>query len=263
MRPVLPALSPVLPALGFALLAAACTTTPGEELESDVVDGKGDRAGGSRFDEVDPSHSTATFRRYIGAALDKLAAHDSELARLTLVSIEAGHVEIDELRDLTCADFERVRLDLPDAGLEPADRERLHERGSEVASTIESALDGYMWSNRIYVSRGQSAVRLAATLIHEVNHVINRSEVGYYDDLPTSAFVHEYRAFHAESVFDPAAYAGVDLVDHVLTTYELDRTQVAPATLDQPLTPALLPDARAWRERRVHADVETLPAVCR
>ena len=250
--------------LWLSLALAACAATPGDELdEGGTSDGKGDRAGGSRFDEVDPTYSTVTFRRYIGKALDLLAAHDSELARLTLRSIEAGLVKIDELRDLTCADFERVRADLPDAGLEPEDRDRLHARGSSVAAAIENELDGYMWSNRIYVSRGQTALRLAATLVHEVNHVINRSEVGYYDDLPTSAFIHEYRSFYAESLFDPEEYAGVDLVDYVITNYELDRSKIRASVLATPLTPKLLPDDRAWRARRVGADVEVLPTVCR
>jgi len=251
-------------AVWLTLVLAACTAAPGEELdEGGSSDGKGDRAGGSRFDEVDPGHSTVTFRTYIGKALDLLAEHDTELATLTLRSIESGLVKIDELRDLTCADFERVRADLPDAGLVPADRATLHERGSDVAEAIENELDGYMWSNRIYVSRGQPALRLAATLVHEVNHVINRSEVGYYDDLPTSAFIHEYRSFYAESLFDPEEYAGVDLVDYVITNYELDRSKIKASVLATPLTPRLLPDARAWRARRVGADVEVLPPACR
>jgi hypothetical protein len=249
--------------LGFACVAATgCATAP-DELDEDISDGKGDRAGGSRFDEVDPTHSTASFRKYIGKALDALDAHDSELAGRTLWSIEAGYVKIDELRDLTCADFERVRADLPDAGLTPEDRERLHTRGSDVAATIENELDGYMWSNRIYVSRGQSPIRLAATLIHEVNHVLNRSEVGYYDDLPTSAFIHEYRAFYAEAQFDTEYWAGTNIVDYVIREYELDRNKIKPSVLAQPLTPRMIPDSRGWRIRNVTGDREDLPAVCR
>jgi hypothetical protein len=250
--------------LVWLTVLAACTAVPSGDEENDgVSDGKGDRAGGSRFDEVDPGSSTASFRRYVGKALDALAAHDSDLARLTLQSIESGKVKLDELRDLTCADFERVRNDLPAAGLQPSDREHLHDRGSAVAATLENELDGYMWSNRIYISRGQTPVRLAATLVHEVNHVINRSELGYYDDLPSSAFIHEYRAFHAERLFDPEEYADIDLVDHVITNYELDRSKIHTEVLAHPLTPKLLPDARAWRARNVSADVEQLPDVCR
>ncbi|MFN0252116.1 MAG: hypothetical protein ACKV2T_34895 [Kofleriaceae bacterium] len=244
------------------VLAAGCATTE-DDLTDEVSDGKGDRSGGSRFDEVDPTYSTKTFRDYVGKALDKLEAHDSQLARLTLWSIESGFVEIDELRDLTCADFERVRADLPDAGLEPSDRATLRKRNSAAAKAIENELDGYMWSNRIYVSRGQTAQRLAATLIHEVNHVLNRSEVGYYDDLPTSAFVHEYRAFYTESVFDPDEYEGIDIADYVIENYDLDRSKIDPAVLADPLSPRLLPDPRGWKVRNVRADREVLPDVCK
>lgn len=243
-------------------LVSGCAVTGDDEV-GEASDGKGDRSAGSRFDEVDPSHSTKTFRDYIGKALDKLDAHDSQLARLTLWSIESGFVKIDELRDLTCADFERVRADLPGAHLEPADRATLHARGSAAAKAIENELDGYMWSNRIYVSRGQTPTRLAATLIHETNHVLNRSEVGYYDDLPTSAFIHEYRAFYAESLFDPEEYAGIDLVDYVIENYELDRDKIAPAILATPLTPRMLPDPKGWKLRDVRGDVEQLPDVCK
>jgi hypothetical protein len=119
-----------------------------------------------------------------------------------------------------------------------------------------------MWSNRIYVSRGQPARQLASTLVHEMNHVINRSEVGYWDDFPTSAFVHEYRAFHAERTFDPAPLEGVDLTDHVISLYDLDRSAIDPSVLAAPLTPRLLPDADAWRARRVSADPPDDDATC-
>jgi len=57
--------------LWLPLVLAACTAAPGDEVdEGGASDGKGDRAGGSRFDEVDPAHSTVTFRRYVGQALD-------------------------------------------------------------------------------------------------------------------------------------------------------------------------------------------------
>ena len=250
-------------ALGLVgVLTAGCTGPGDGDDETIANDGKGDRDSGSRFDEVDPTHSTRTFREYINKALNEMTAEGSDLALLTLASIESGRVRIDDLRDLTCADFERVRVDLPDAGLTPADRATLRDRTSEAAKSIENALDGYMWSNRIYVSKGQTAKRLAATLVHEVNHVINRSEVGYYDDLPTSAFIHEYRSFYAESLFDPAEYEGIDIVDYVITNYELDRSMIHPEVLAHPLTPRLLPNRQAWRARKVSADVEELPAAC-
>ena len=248
------------PALALIAVCTACAAGGAEDAGDETIDDKGDRgtATGGRFTEVDPTRSSKAFRAYIGKALDVLAADDSELAQLTLTSISAGYVKIDELADLTCPDFERVRADLPDATLTPEDRGTLAAK-----RTIEAELDGYMWSNRIYVSRGQTAQRLAATLIHEVNHVVNRSEVGYYDDLPTSAFVHEYRAFYLEAQFDPAEYASIDLVSYVIDNYELDRSKIRASVLAQPLTPQLLPTTAAWRTRNVTADRETVPAVCR
>jgi hypothetical protein len=238
--------------LVLALLAGCGMTADESDLDGDG--GKEDGSGHG-FVEVDSTHSSLAFRRYIGRALTELNADASPLAQLTLSSIRNGHVKIDEFADLTCADFERVRRDLPDEGLASSDYVNLHRSNSAAVTKIQNALDGYMWSNRIYVSRGIGATRLAATFVHEVNHVINRSEVGYYDDLPTSAFIHEYRAFDAERTFDPAEYEGIDLVDYVITQYELDRTRIHADVLAHPLTPKLLPDDDAWRERRVEDDV--------
>ncbi len=240
---------------GVAILAGfvACAA-PVDEMD----DGAGGKADGvaPRFVEIDTTHTNATFRAYIGKALDALSADSSDLAQMTLESIEDGRVKIDEMADLTCADFLHVINDLPDLGLSPTDHANLERRGNEAAAAIQNELDGYMWSNHVYVSRGIDARHLAATLIHEVNHVVNRSEVGYYDDLPTSAFLHEYRAFWVESQFEPEEYEGIDLVDFVIENYELDRSKIPQRILDEPLTPIFLPDHDAWRERNVEADVE-------
>ena len=244
-------------AVRLILLSVAAFVACGSPAGDDAAgDGKDDRGTSTRFVEIDPTHTNVTFRAYIHDALDKLGGDRSDLAQLTLSSIGEGYVRIDELADLTCADYLRVLHDLPDLGFTVADYSRLKQRGSPVTAAIANELDGYMWSNRIYVSRGQEAKRLAATLIHEVNHVINRSEVGYYDDLPTSAFIHEYRAFHVEREFDPEYYEGMDLVQYVIHEYELDSDKITASVLESPLTPTLLPTAAAWRERRVEDDVE-------
>lgn len=223
-------------------------------------DDKGDR-GATGFVEVNPERSSAAFRTYIERAIRVLEQDGSDIARYTAASIRAGRVELDELVDLTCWDFERVRAELPSLALAADDYARLVPGGA-LARAIAGEIDGYMWSNRIYVSRGQETRALAATLVHEVNHVINRSEVGYWDDLPTSAFLHEYRAFHAEAMFDPARYDGVDLVDHVIELYELDRAGIPAEVLAAPLTPRLVPDAAAWRARRVADDPVDDEAAC-
>lgn len=237
----------------LAAFVAACAVP--EDADEGGTDGKADGSTSHRFTEVNATHTTATFRSYIARGLDALATNP-EVGRLTLQSLNAGRVHVDEFADLTCADYLHVIADLPDLGLTPAD---YGKRG--IATKLEAELDGYMWGNRIYVARNLPARRLAATLVHETNHVINRSEVGYYDDLPTSAFVHEYRAFYMERQFDPDEYAGVDLVDYVITNYDLDRSKIHADVLAHPLTPRLLPDAAAWQARKVSADVAE-PARC-
>lgn len=253
---------PLLALVLAALLPAACVDSS-DGADPDVVgDDKGDRGGGGGgFVEVNPARSSAAFRDEIERALRLLEQSEARIARETARSIRAGRVRLDELGDLTCWDFERVRAELTTLALTPADYARLRP-GSALARAIAQEIDGYMWSDRIYVSRGQGARALAATLVHEVNHVINRSEVGYWDDLPTSAFHHEYRAFHAEALFDPEAYAGVDLVDHVLELYELDRDRMPADVLADPLTPRLVPDAEAWRLRDVASDPVDDEASC-
>lgn len=240
------------------LLTVGCTDPSGDD--SLGGEGKEDSAGG--FSEIDSDHTSQTFRRYIEAAVRLLERTDTELARTTAKSVRDRKVLIDELDDLTCWDFERVRNDFPDAGLVPADWFELQKPGNAAAKFITENLDGYMWSNRIYVARDMPVKRLAATIIHEVNHVINQSEVGYYDNLPTSGFIHEYRSFAMEAQFDPAEYEGIDLVEFVIENYELDRSKIDPGVLKEPLTPIFIPDKAAWDERDVASDVPDDDAKC-
>jgi hypothetical protein len=245
----------------IGLVAASGCVTTDDGGDDEVLDDKGDRGGAPGFYEVDPSHSSATFRNYVNGAIALLERDDSEIAQLTARSLRSGRVKIDEIVDLTCWDFSRVRDELG-GSLADETYARLRQPRSGVAAAISAEIDGYMWSNRIYVSRNMPRDRLAATLVHETNHVINRSEVGYWDDFPTSAFIHEYRAFHAESMFDPTPYDGIDLVDHVIELYELDRDAIDPAVLRTPLTPRLLPDAASWAARDVASDPRDDPDTC-
>ena len=243
----------------IGLLVAACAEVPVDEAPAG--DDKGVRGGGAGFTEVNPRRSSAAVRTYVERAGRELEQDDSQIARLTAASIRAGRVKIDELVDLTCWDFERVRKDVPDLRLTSADYARLVPGGA-LARALAGEIDGYMWSNRVYVSRGQSTRSLAATLVHETNHVINRSEVGYWDDLPTSAFRHEYRAFYAEAMFDADAYDGVDLTAHVIELYDLDRRRIRASVLAAPLSPRLLPDTAAWSARNVAGDPRDDDATC-
>jgi hypothetical protein len=235
----------------LVLLLALGACAGGPAGEDDDFDGKGDRDGLPGFDEVDASHSTKTFRKYVGEALQYLAEDGTDIGRLTYESIRDGRVLIDELADLTCLDYERLAKDLNAGGatLELDDFGYLRDRGSEALAEITDAIYGFQWQNRVYVARGLTTVQLASTLVHEVNHVLNRSEVGYYDDLPVSAFRHEYRGFFAEYTFRPKRWEGVDLVEYVIDNYQLDRDGLPAEVLANPLTPELLPTKAAWQRR--------------
>jgi hypothetical protein len=247
-----------LVAASTSILAACAPATPATDPddgwvdEGNVEDGAFDAPGRPKnFIEVDPAHTSSSFRQYVNGALRILATHDTAIGRLTWESIKAGRVQIDEVSDLTCSDFERVLNDFKDSdlGLTESDFFHLHDADSTARDKLTSAIYGYQWSNRIYVTRFQSAEQLASTLVHETNHVLNHSETPYYDDVPTSSFVEEYRAFQAERTFRPEHWAGVNLIDYVCDNYGWDRSAIAPAVLAHPLSPELLPSEAIWEQR--------------
>ncbi len=243
--------------LSFSIGAIGCSSP--SEIEDDDPFGEGgkeDRGGASlpSFTEVDGAHSTLTFRRYVGRALALLRDHDTEIGRLTYASITEQELRIDELVDLTCRDFRRAVDEMEGSGLVYADWAHLHDRNSPAAKKLTDEMNGYMWSNRIYVARGLTTQQLASTLVHETNHVLNHSEQGYFDDLPSSGFREEYRAFYAERQFDPTPFNGLDLVEHVAELYDYDRARLTKSLQKQPLSPRLLPDEEGWLDRDLAAD---------
>jgi hypothetical protein len=136
----------------------------------------------------------AGFRTYFDAALRLLAASPCRDARRTLRAIRRGHVRVQPFSQLSRADFQRVRDDLRRWNIHvPASR-------SVAVRTIARTLNGYMWSDRVYVHRDLSTRQLAATLVHEVNHVLNHSEAHYRG--PLDVLREEYRAYLAEKRFE-------------------------------------------------------------
>ncbi|MBI1949413.1 MAG: hypothetical protein HYS27_27250 [Deltaproteobacteria bacterium] len=188
-----------------------------------------------QFLEVNPARTSTQFRRYVGAALDVLRTSDSKIARLTWEMVATGRVQLDELRDLTHADYLRARKDLLKDGV------KLPERPNAAAfRAITSDLNGYMWDDRIYLTPGLSPKDLAATIVHEVNHVLNKSEEHYRTD--QQILVEEYRAFYAERVFTGqplSAAACRALKERVIADYGLkgvtpaDVADVPPGILDR------------------------------
>ncbi|MBN2360036.1 MAG: hypothetical protein JXR83_11340 [Deltaproteobacteria bacterium] len=150
------------------------------------------------FLEVNPRNIDMRFRTYVARALGELRRSDSAVGRATYEALVTGRVKLDELGDLTRHDFMTLRRELlPDVRLEAEDFHRLHTE--PVLRAITASVDGYMWDDRLYVSPGQTPDALATTLVHEVNHIINRSEENYRS--AAGIFVEEYRAYYAEQLF--------------------------------------------------------------
>src|SRR5688572_27653706 len=188
------------------------------------------RVGPRPFREVNPKISDIGFRKYIQRGLEQLAKSDTPEARRTLKAITSGSVKVDLLSDLTASDFRHMRKDLPE--LRKADFPKLHDARSKGFRTIAAALNGYMWDDRVYVHGNMSAKKLASILVHEVTHVLNRSEENYRS--AKAVLLEEYRSFYAEKRF-----AGVEMTpercralkQYVIRTYEL-----------KGVTPADVPD---------------------
>ena len=213
------------PPLVFALViaAVACDGAEATPDQSPASDLKGDRDTTAHTyrgigDDPLPAAANAT----VLAALAELARVGSEgssgrqrrLAAETLARIEAGVVLIGAIDGARGMDLWHMCKDLDAndacAGNPPPADEAAGWSGDEaLRDALAAELDGYMWGNRLYFRFDDALApsALASTLVHEVNHVLNRSECSYYEDYfahevePTLAFLEEYRAFVAECVF--------------------------------------------------------------
>jgi hypothetical protein len=151
------------------------------------------------FLEVNATRTTAKFRRYVAAAVDELRNSNAKVAKVALDAIESGRVRVDTLDDLTRDDYARVRRDYMKDGTVLPEKFDPDDHKSRAWRAITQDLNGYMWDDRIYITWGQSPKQLASTLVHEVNHVLNKSEEHYRGD--KAALREEYRAFYVEALF--------------------------------------------------------------
>lgn len=145
-----------------------------------------------------------------------------DLAKLTLERIEAGDVLLGSVGSARGIDRFHMCKDLKMSACEGVEAPSADDRtwlGDEaLGRKLENGLDGYQWGNRIYftIKRNTNPDALAKTLVHEVNHVLNRSECSYYANLAAhemdgnKAFVEEYRAYVSECYFVKDTSANVD-----------------------------------------------------
>lgn len=241
--------------LGVALGLSAC---------SDVdVDATTDEVTATRhyaFVDVNPDAPlSATAKKKIQGALaklDRVAKHGKSplrraLAAETLARIEAGDVELGSIAGARgidkwhmCKDYAQPAC----AGAPPAADDRTWVGDEKLGPFLERELDGYQWGNRLYFTLQSSTDVdvLAVTLVHEVNHVLNRSECSYYEDLDAHdvdddlAFVEEYRAFLSECYFAKDTSATIETCNASAFArvseygFTLDLTHVLPGGSDDP-----------------------------
>lgn len=225
-------------ALGFACLLAC-----GSDESTEAFDSQDCML--LEFEEVNPANTSSGFRAEIEDALRMLcqSTSDGDLGFETYKSIATGRVQIDVLEDLSDLDYSTV---LVFYGMAP------NTPREEALPGILADLAGYMWGNRIYVVLGGTTEALAATLMHEVNHVLNRSDENYYLPLDREAgepersqilnelrvdegrgFVEEYRAFYLEQVLAGApleqgkTQSMMTLKQSIADLYEFSSLQVA------------------------------------
>ena len=205
-------------ACGLVLALAACAGAEGADGQSEDDLAKRTR----RFVDVHPdAPMSGVPRETILRALVKIARVAREtksplrraLATETLARIEGGDVLLGSIEASSgvdrwhmCKDENLHACD----GAAPAPDDRTWRGDAKLATTLEKDLAGYQWGNRIYftLSEATDVDELAATLVHETDHVLNRSECSYYRVIdthvvePDLAYVEEYRAFLSECYFN-------------------------------------------------------------
>ena len=214
------------PLLALLLTLTSCST--GEVFVSGEKGSNGNTAKGDRGDD-DATPLEAALLVLNDLAENGETELQRELAGETVARIEDGDVWIGPVSDARGADLWHMCKDIvPDeCGDRPTDED--WAATPEIQEAIEADLDGYQWGNRLYFTWSDETDprKLAATLVHEVNHVLNRSECYYYDDYEThevnqtGAFLEEFRAFYAECWLNRGAKATVEACrEHAVKTMD-------------------------------------------
>jgi len=209
-------------ALG-ALLLAACSAEPDSNDSTSDED-----LGGRRYVDVNADEPMAgVAKTKMQSALGRLArvAKESQneprraLAAETLARIDGGDVRLGSIQAARGIDrWHMCKDEVHPActGPAPASDDRTWLGDVDLAKRIEEGLAGYQWGNRIYfsITKETDVDELAATLVHEVVHVRNRSECSYYSNVDAHvvdanpAYIEEYRSFLTDCFYaDEAATA--------------------------------------------------------
>lgn len=199
-------------------MLVACAVAPDTEGASEDEIAKRAR----KFVDVNPEAPlTGVPKEKILRALAKLdrVSREAEtplrrdLAKETLARIESGDVLLGSIEASRGIDRWHMCKDEQMKGCEGTAPPSDDWRGdAALAKKLKADLAGYQWGNRIYFSLDASTDidELAVTLVHEVVHVLNRSECSYYRVIeahevePDLAYVEEFRSFVSECYFRDA-----------------------------------------------------------
>lgn len=172
------------------------------------------------------------FEKKVQKAIEELSQGERPIAIETSRCLKAGRAKILSLTDLTVSDYRQVLKFWKDQGeklnFTASDYPQLKVKKSPLQKYLLRALDGFMWDDRIYLHPDVSSRGLASTLVHEFNHVINKSHLHYATD--EESFTEEYRAFAMEEELagrDWRAHAAaMNLKKRVAKDYNLKRLKL-------------------------------------
>src|SRR5688500_5981723 len=168
---------------------------------------------------------------FLAAIRAHLASSRSEIGKNTFEALEDGTILLDTLDSLTVSDCRRLVEENPRqwSGVVSADE---CTEGHVPAKILEK-VSGYQHENRIYVRFTKKIPEAAATVVHETNHVANKTHEHYASS--REILEEEYRAYYVTLVYQdgraPAAGYLSWLKGWIVEQYSLD---VAPSIGDIP-----------------------------
>lgn len=203
---------------GFRADEAAPTTFLGVEASTDEADAA----------RVDEAHRHA----FLGDVLAILENSHSPIAANTIRALQSGAVHLDTLDRMTVEDCVQLLVENPKpwAGIASAEQCGSNPGLARVPAPVLQRVSGFQNENRIYVNPARSPKDMAATVVHEMNHVVNHS--GEHYGTQAEIFAEEYRAYFVAQQFEdagrPAGGAWLGWMKRwIVEQYGLDRVPPA------------------------------------
>lgn len=168
---------------------------------------------------------------FLAAVRAHLATSRSEIGKNTFDALESGAIELGTMDNLTLGDCRRLVEENPRQweGIVSAD-ECVEGR---VPKKILEKVSGYQHENRIYVRASGKISDAAATVVHETNHVANKTHERYGSS--REILEEEYRAYYVTLLYQDGRAPGAGylswLKGWIVEQYALD---VAPSLGDVP-----------------------------